>query len=179
MLDMKDIAARAEVFGFSHAGALDAATLEVLDNVRDMCAADRCQKYDRCWTCPPASGSIADNRELLKKYSAGVIVQTTMALDDDFDIETMELCGETQQKLFREFARELRPAFPDMLALGSGGCSICESCTYPGAPCRHPDEAMQSMEAFGLFVSDVCAKNGIGYYYGPKTITYTGCYLLK
>ena len=36
---------------------------------------------------------------------------------------------------------------------------------------------MSSMEAFGLLVSEVCTKNGLSYYYGPKTITFTACIL--
>ena len=33
------------------------------------------------------------------------------------------------------------------------------------------------MEAFGLFVSDICARSGLGYNYGPRTMTYTSCLL--
>ncbi|MBQ8925438.1 MAG: DUF2284 domain-containing protein, partial [Clostridia bacterium] len=39
------------------------------------------------------------------------------------------------------------------------------------------DKAMSSMEAYGLFVTRVCKDNGVPYYYGPKTITYTACVL--
>ena len=33
------------------------------------------------------------------------------------------------------------------------------------------------MEAYGLFVTQVCRDNNMKYYYGPKIITYTGCVL--
>ena len=61
--------------------------------------------------------------------------------------------------------------------LSSGGCGICEKCTYPDAPCRFPDRAFPSMEACGLVVNDVCKASGIPYNYGPRTMTFTGCVL--
>ena len=33
------------------------------------------------------------------------------------------------------------------------------------------------MEGLGMIVSDVCKANGMKYYYGPGTLTYTGCVL--
>jgi predicted metal-binding protein len=84
-----------------------------------------------------------------------------------------------QRKLFAAFRDELKAEYPNLLALGNGTCKICEICTYPDSPCRFPDRSVSSMEAFGLVVSDTCTANGLGYYYGPKTITYTGCFLLQ
>jgi predicted metal-binding protein len=170
---------RALGFGFSHAALLDASTLAVRSEVRDMCRADKCRHYDKSWMCPPACGELDDNALIIGNYRAGVIVQTTGELEDDFDYESMVEAAERQSKLFAAFRDELKPEYPGLLALGNGTCKICETCAYPGAPCRHPNLAVSSMEAFGLIVSDVCTQNGLGYYYGPKTITYTGCLLLN
>lgn len=164
--------------GFSHAAALDAATLTPLDAVRDMCAADKCRMYGHCWTCPPACGTIAENTARIAGYHTGLIVQTTRMLEDDFDYEGMEACGEAHRQMFSALCSQLRSEYPGLLALGAGGCKLCTACTYPDAPCRMPDRAVSSMEAYGLLVSDVCTQNGLGYYYGPGTMTYTGCYLL-
>ncbi len=169
---------RAEAFGFSHAGALDAGTLRLRAEVRGMCAADKCHMYNKSWMCPPACGSLAENAEKLRRYGWGIIVQTTARLEDDFDIEAMQEAGRLQGERFVAFREDLEKEYPGLLPLGSGGCRRCGACTYPHAPCRFPDKAMPSMEAFGLLVSDVCADNGIPYYYGPGTLTYTGCYLL-
>lgn len=170
----------AKTFGFSHAGVLNASTLTPLDAVRDMCAVDKCKQYGRCWTCPPACGSIEENGHRLSQFREGILVQTTMQLEDDFDYETMDACGKRHKELFSAFCKNLKEAgFSDILALGAGGCNLCDACTCPDAPCRHPEQALSSMEAYGLFVSDVCAKNGLGYYYGKGTMTYTGCYLIK
>lgn len=176
---MIDLVQTALDFGFSHAGLMEPAKLRVREEVRLMCAADRCQAFNRCWVCPPASGSLDANRQTLASYRSGLIVQTTGALEDPFDYDAMMALDAMQKDRLSEFREDLWPAFPDLIALGNGACTICETCTYPGAPCRHPERAVQSMEAFGLVVSDVCEVNGLGYYYGPSTMTFTGCYLLE
>ncbi|NLA28248.1 MAG: DUF2284 domain-containing protein [Propionibacterium sp.] len=166
-------------FGFSHAGPMDPRTLEVRTEVRQMCASNLCHAYGRSWSCPPAVGSLAEHRLTIERYSIGLIVQYTAELDDPYDFETMQAADRRQSRLLAGFRRVLWPHFPDLLALGNGPCSICKTCTYPDTPCRFPKLLIESMEAFGLVVSDVCTANGLGYYYGPETITYTGCYLLK
>lgn len=168
----------ATAFGFSHAGLLRVDTLRLRPEVRDMCNADKCRRYNKSWMCPPACGTLEENYEKIKPYTEGLLVQTTGVLDDDFDYETMEAAGKKQKELFMAFRRELAAAFESVLALTSGSCDLCEACTYPDAPCLHPGEAVPSIEAIGLVVSDVCTDNGLPYYYGPGTITYTGCYLL-
>ena len=174
-----DLVAAALDFGFSHAAPLDPATLQVREEVRDMCAADRCQLYGRSWTCPPGSGPLSGNRRTVARYRTGLLVQTTAELEDPYDYEGMMAADAEQKRLLAEFREELWPRWPDLLTLGNGACTICPECTYPDAPCRLPDQAIESMEAFGLIVSDTCSANGLGYYYGPNTVTYTGCYLLE
>ena len=60
--------------------------------------------------------------------------------------------------------------------LGAGGCKVCASCAHP-EPCRFPEKAHSSMEAYGLFVTQVCRDNNAAYYHGPRTITYSACVL--
>ncbi|GHS93577.1 hypothetical protein AGMMS50276_04410 [Synergistales bacterium] len=175
---MRELVERAIKYGFSHASLLDASTLTVRSEVRDMCRADKCQMYDKNWMCPPACNDLSDNASRVTEYKSGLIVQTTGILEDDFDYDSMMAANDRQQKLFASFRDELKAEYPKLLALGNGSCRICEACAYPDSPCRFPERAVSSMEAFGLVVSDVCTKNDLGYYYGPKTITYTGCFLL-
>ena len=169
---------QARLQGFSHFTSLDVKTLDFMQEVRDMCAADRCRKYGKSWMCPPGCGSLDDSIEKAKKYKEGIIVQTTKTLDDMFDYEEMQQLGKMHMVNFRKLREALFADYPDLLALGAGGCDICESCSYPDAPCRFPERAIPSMEAYGLFVSKVCENNGLGYYYGEGTLTYTSCVLL-
>ena len=45
--------------------------------------------------------------------------------------------------------------------------------------CRFPERMHSSMEANGLFVSQVCKDNGVKYYYGPDSICFVGCFLFR
>lgn len=165
--------------GFSHAGELNMESLVFMPEVREMCSADKCHQYNKNWTCPPGCGTLDEITERIKSYSFGLIVQTTAELEDEFDMENTMEAAQKQKESFTKLMTLLRTRYDDILPMGSGGCRICEKCTYPDAPCRFPDLAMPSMEAYGLWVSKVCESSGIPYYYGKNTITYTSCYLLK
>ena len=83
------------------------------------------------------------------------------------------------KKMFLETAALLSGEYAGFLPLGSGTCTLCAACTYPDAPCRQPDKRVSSLEAYGILVNDICTKNGMKYYHGPNTITYTACYLFR
>jgi predicted metal-binding protein len=165
--------------GFSHAGALNMESVVFMPEIREMCSADRCRMYNKCWTCPPACGSVEDAAAKAAEYTYGIIVQTTGEMEDEFDYETMQETEHVHRRNFTALTETLRSVYPDLLPMGAGGCRICEQCTYPDAPCRFPDKAVSSMEAYGLWVSKVCELSGIPYYYGKLTLTYTSCFLLK
>jgi predicted metal-binding protein len=63
--------------------------------------------------------------------------------------------------------------------MGMGACTRCGQCTYPDQPCRFPELAYPSMEAYGLVVSEVCKRNGAPYYNGPDTVTFSSCMLVE
>ena len=164
--------------GFTHVGQLNMGALEFLPAVRDMCSADRCHKYGKSWTCPPGCGTLEEVAARASTYSRGVLLQTTVRLEDDFDIEAMQQGEADQKKAFAAFVEQLRQEYPACLPMATGGCTLCPQCTYPDAPCRFPEKAIPSMESYGLLVSKVCEKSGLPYYYGPQTLTYTGCVLI-
>jgi len=163
--------------GFEHAAFFDPSQLVFRQEVRDMCSPDKCHMYNRNWACPPACGSIEDSVEKAKKYTAAVMLQSTSQLEDSFDIETIMQTAEDHKKRFGEAVKIVRALDPDCLPMGAGGCNICRKCTYPGDPCRFPDKAFTSMEAYGLVVSEECKKAGLEYNYGNNTLTFSSCIL--
>ena len=165
--------------GFSQAGELNTAALEFMPEVREMCSVDRCHQYGKNWRCPPGCGSIEEAAERASKYSYGVIVQTIGKMEDDFDYETIEAASKKHKTDFAALVENLKKRYGDILPMGAGTCTLCETCTYPDAPCRFPDKSISSMEAYGLWVSKVCEMSGVPYNNGKQTITYTSCYLLK
>lgn len=174
-LTTQEIVALALNYGFSHGGAVRMEALEFLPEVREMCADGRCHMYGRCWTCPPACGTLEEAAARVKKYRRGILVQSTADTEDDFDVDAMQALDRVHKERFGRLVERLRAIWPNCLPMSSGACTICKTCTYPDAPCRFPDRAIPSMEAYGLFVSRVCEQSGMEYCYGPKTLTYTAC----
>ena len=166
--------------GLTQNAVFDAEKLSFRTEVRDMCAADKCNMYGKNWACPPACGTLDEIRDKASEYSWGIVVQKTGQMEDPYDVDVMM---ETEQELKKEFTklcdilieREKIDCFP----MGAGSCMRCSECTYPDAPCRFPDKLFPSMEACGLVVSDTCELARIPYYYGKNTITYTCCILFK
>ena len=165
--------------GFTRASQFDPAVLCALPEVRDMCAVNRCRRYGKSWSCPPACGSLAETQERMQAYTSALLVQTTADLEDEFDAVGIEEAGKRHKKNFQTLARQMRLIYADCLPLSAGSCTICRSCTYPEKPCRFPAKMLSSMEAYGLLVSDVCTQAGLKYYYGPRTLTYHSCILWK
>ena len=129
--------------------------------------------YNKAGTARPARGRGGTGASASKQ---GILVQTIGQLGDDFDWKASRRPRETPRELWA-FTAKLRGRFDDLMPMGVGACSICEECTYPDAPCRYPERAVPPMEAYGLFVSKVCTLSGAKYNNGPKTITFTSCYL--
>ena len=179
MPDIGFLRALATEAGFTHAGPLDVSTIRLLDEVRDMCAANTCGAYGRNWSCPPACGELDALRGVISGYRSGLLVQTVGELEDEFDGEGMMETENAHKRHFEVLHRQLMTHWPGLLALGAGTCRRCKICTYPDAPCRFPGMRVSSMEAYGMLVMEVCKANGMRYYYGPDTIAYTGCFLLE
>ena len=163
--------------GFSHwaPAAMDALTPRI--EVRDMCRADRCGQWNANWACPPHCGTLEETAAAIRRFTAGLLVQTTGTLADDFDYEGMEAVQRRHKKSFSGLVRQARLLMLDCLPLSAGACTLCRRCTCPDRPCRFPDRRMSSMEAYGLLVGDVCLRSGLPYHHGPRTMTYTSCLL--
>ena len=142
-----------------------------------MCEQNRCKQYGASWICPPACGTLDECRARLARYGAGLMVQSVATVPDMLDYPAMLEAELRHKALFMQFYAELLKNYPNMLALGAGGCKLCSSCTYPDAPCRFPLRAISSMEAYGMLVAEVCKLNGMAYHYGENTIAFMGLYL--
>lgn len=164
--------------GFTQAKSLMPQTLRLRPEVRAMCRGNACGQYGRRWSCPPGCGTLEECRARIAGYRCGMLVQTTGPVEDSFDIEAMQALEQRHKRQFLSLYEALRAKYPRLLALGVGCCTRCAQCTFPDAPCRFPASMLSSMEAYGILVTEVCRENGLAYYYGQNTMTYTGCFLL-
>ena len=166
----------AKALGFDVAVPLDPQRLTAREDVRAMCAENKCGAYGKNWTCPPLCGTLEDCQRSMRSYSRGILLQTVGGMQKTIDSKAYR---ETERRHLHQFyalAAAVKARHPDALCLGSGGCRACKPCAYP-EPCRFPEKACASMEGYGLFVTDVCRDNGLAYHHGEKTVTYTACIL--
>ena len=167
---------KAKELGFDIAVPLNPQSLEAREDIRAMCAEDKCGAYNKNWMCPPACGTIAQCWERMHQYEKGILLQTVGHMTKAIDSKCYRQTERRHLENFSAFAAEIRKAYPGALCLGAGGCRVCRECAFPD-PCRFPEKAMSSMEGYGLFVTQVCRDAGASYYYGERTITYTACIL--
>lgn len=146
---------------------------------RDMCASNVCGNYGKNHMCPPNVGEIDDLIREAKTYSRTLVYQTVGLLEDSYDFEGMMEAGQIHNDLVQK-VRDLfdKACGKKALHLGAGGCRICPVCAgKTGEPCRFPDKAIPSLEAYGINVSELAAQCGMRYINGENTVTYFGAAL--
>ena len=164
----------AQEAGFTHACPLRIDTVELKQEVRQMCAENTCGRYGRNWSCPPACGELEDLRAQVAAFGCGLLVQTVGDVEDSFDFEAMMEIEQRHKENMERLQAQLLPLGVPVLCLGAGSCTLCKICTYPDAPCRFPDKLYPSLEGYGILVTELAKKAGLNYNGGANTVSYFG-----
>jgi predicted metal-binding protein len=136
--------------------------------VRKACEVNSCGNYNKCWTCPPAVGTVEDLKQKICAYQKAIVFTTKFDLEDSFDYEGMMKAKEIHDSLTRDIFEAFGKTNP---VYGAGGCTVCKKCAYP-EPCRFPDKTYSSVEAAGIHVTELSQAAQIRYNNGPNTVTY-------
>lgn len=149
------------------------------EEFRKVCQSNGCGSYGRCWVCPPDVGDIQLLIARLRAYANGLLYQTVTPIEDSFDIEGMLEAGQAHTRLSQRIHQAVTPLLSaPCLHLTCGGCRLCDECTRrEGLPCRHPDEALPSLEGYGVDVYQTTRDTSLHYINGQNTVTYFGMVL--
>ena len=167
--------------GAYKANVIDVKDIKLDRAFREMCVANACGRYGKCYMCPPDVGEIEVLMAQVGEYDHALVYQTVTGLEDSFDFEGMI----DAKKRTYPLAQSLRKVFADqnltkLLHLGAGGCGVCEKCAkVTGEPCRFPEKALPSLEAYGVNVSELAKAAGMKYINGQDTVTYFGAVLFN
>ena len=145
--------------------------------VRKMCEQNKCGRYGKNWTCPPAVKSVDEFREDLGAYDTFLIIYKVYDVKSSFDWRGMMASGKDFNDRLHGLKKAIQSVLPDLefSIFGAGGCQRCERCTYlDDEPCRFPDDAIVSVEASGMDVMALMKDNGLKYYHGKNTVTFIG-----
>jgi predicted metal-binding protein len=165
-----------------YAAVVDTARISFHEEFRKACERNACGRYNTCWVGPPAIGPIAELIAKVSKYPHGLLFQTVHQIGSSLDWKGMMAAAEDHKKIFRSLMAKISSGyhFQDILPLDAGCCKICKNCTYlKGKPCRHPDKAVSSVEAYGIDVTALEKEAGIPYYNGKNTVSYVGLILYR
>ncbi len=160
-------------------GIVDSKSVKYYDDVRKMCEVNTCGHYNKTWACPPAVGTIDECRERCHSYDKMLVFCSKYTLEDAYDYEAMMDAMHDFKQKTRALEDALKPYYDKYLMLSNEGCDLCEECTYPDAPCRHPGRAHGSIEGYGIFVSELAKSAGMEYNNGENTITYFAAVLFN
>lgn len=146
---------------------------------RQMCESNACGMYGKSWMCPPHVGPIDQLIQEAKAYRWALVYQIVEPLEDSYDVEGMMAAGRRMNDLTQQVRSQLSPELPeDTLFLGAGGCRLCPVCAkVEDQPCRFPQKAVSSLEAYGIHVSNLVQAAGMKYINGQNTVTYFGAVL--
>lgn len=142
------------------------------DEFIDKCAANHCGQYNKKWSCPPAISSVETYVKKILNYKHVSLFSYIGPLEDNYDVEGMDEGRKTIMSKAYQLKKILKDADADCLMLGAGSCELCQECTYPDHPCRHPDLLMIPMEALGIDVYELSKSCKIKYTNGALTVTY-------
>lgn len=163
--------------GFLQAGFLPREKRVLLPEVIGMCEKNTCRRYGSNWACPPAHGSLEECAARVAGWENMILFSYKGELEDSLDYEGMIEASKEFRKLVDVLQDRLNERLPAFELLANGGCSRCEKCTYPDAPCRFPERLHPSLEGTGFMVSTIAKDAGINYINGKDTITYFGAVL--
>lgn len=166
----------------ANAAILETAAIQFHEDFRKACEKNFCRKYDTNWMGPPAIGPVAELMQKASRYAKGMLFQTEHAIASNFDMKRMLAAAKVHEKVFRTLIGRIRNDFPDedILPLNAGCCSLCETCGYlTQEPCRHPDQAVSSVEAYGIHVIALQKSAGLPYYKGKESVIYVGLILFN
>lgn len=166
--------------GAFRAGVVDMDAIPFEPEFRKLCEANACGMYGKSWMCPPDIGPVDGLIARAKQFRQALVFQTVNTLEDSYDFEGMMAAGAEMNRLMATLRRKLAEldAGPCLL-LGAGGCRVCPRCAkLDGQPCRSPEQALSSLEAYGVNVSVLAPMAGMKYINGPDTVTFFGAVFL-
>lgn len=162
--------------GAARAAVIPADMVVLSAEFADICATNACGQYGRNWMCPPEVGDIHQLMDRVRAYPQALVYQTISPLEDSYDWEGMQAASAAHAQLSRRLRRKLSGLIGEgSLHLTCGGCGLCASCTKAeGQPCRFPEEALPSVESYGIDVYNTVKGTDLKYINGPDTVTYFG-----
>lgn len=156
--------------------------IEFSDKVFTICETD-CERYGHSWACPPNAGQISHNIWRINCYRNFFLFSSVWEVEDAWDTRKCldvkrqheEMSREIRTRLLEEYQQPMESLdeneTPEVYML-STGCTLCDTCTCPSEPCRHPKERLMSMESHGILIVKLVEDCGLTASYDGQSVVY-------
>lgn len=168
---MKTFLDNAISLGFTIAVLLKDINIQCEERIRDYCNPKQCPNYGNNWVCPPGSGTILECAEKISGYKNGLLLQSISKLTPPADAEEYRRLNRLHNERLRELILLMEKDKMNTLALTSGGCIFCETCSYP-EPCIKPSIRMHSLSAYGIDVGKLLNIANLEFAFKPDRVQY-------
>ncbi len=143
--------------------------LKFEERVRYICEHE-CERYGSTWACPPAVGTLEECRQHCRSYSHGLLFSSVSEARDLMDLEELLSYRTEHEQITSQIGKFIQEQGYEIFILSTESCDICPECTYPNAPCRHPDRMHPCLESQGIVVSEIAEQEGMEFQLGGNTI---------
>jgi predicted metal-binding protein len=167
-------------YGAFKAFVIDVDKISFDEGLRSYCAMNYCGSFGKNYACPPDVGTVGEVIDKARGYKKALVFQTIGLLEDSYDFEGMQEAADTHTKVANLIDRDMKLQSADFLQLTVGGCTVCKVCAVAEKlPCRFPDRAVSSLEAYCMNVSNLAKLCEMKYINGKDTVTYFGAFLYR
>lgn len=148
------------------------------EEVRYICRTE-CTRYGKSWSCPPAVGTVEECKKRCEPYTGGFLFTSMTEVPDLEDLEGMLSTRAEHEEITRRVRDVFQEEGEEVLVLSTESCAICKRCTYPDAPCRHPDRMFPSLEGYGILVTKLAERCGIPFLAEGNVVTWFSLILYR
>ncbi len=148
----------------------DTDRLEFSERIRYVCRTE-CPMYNTNWACPPAVGTVEECRARCMAFPHGLLIATVQEADTA-NLEASLATRAPHEEITRQVTALVAAQGVHTLTLSTESCVHCAHCTYPDAPCRHPDKMFPCVESHGIVVTALAEQFGIDFYAGADLVTW-------
>ena len=180
MADLVDIPTLIKDIGFDLFVRIDPAMLVIDERLVQSCSPENCENYGTCWSCPPGAGTLEQRQAHLQAGNVGILVQTVCEdVDYEKDAERIRQAEIVHNQKLDQLASALRDVSEEVLEFTTGGCDICDPCSYPDAPCKQPEMQRLALSAHGVDVAATCQAAGMEYGFENGRVRFVGMVLYR
>lgn len=147
------------------------------DRIRHICKTE-CPMYGTSWACPPAVGTVEECKSKCLSYPEGLLIVTLQEADIT-DMTATLATRAPHEAITKQVTKLMQAQNVETCTLSTESCAICETCTYPNAPCRNPERMFPCVESHGIVVTALAEKYGIDFYAGNDLVTWFSLILFR